>query len=45
VSPRWRYIHTHFGIGYRLAAEALDPPATAAGAPEQADLETVAAAL
>jgi DNA-binding response OmpR family regulator len=20
-SPRWRYIHTHFGIGYRLAAE------------------------
>jgi DNA-binding response OmpR family regulator len=21
VSPGWRYIHTHFGIGYRLAAE------------------------
>lgn len=20
-SPRWRYIHTHFGIGYRLSAE------------------------
>jgi len=20
-SPRWRYIHTHFGIGYRFAAE------------------------
>jgi DNA-binding response OmpR family regulator len=30
VSPRWRYIHTHFGIGYRLAAEPLDP---AAGGP------------
>ncbi len=25
VSPRWRYIHTHFGIGYRFAAESLDP--------------------
>ena len=34
VSPRWRYIHTHFGIGYRFAAESLDPqlnaPLTAA---------------
>jgi DNA-binding winged helix-turn-helix (wHTH) protein len=26
ASPRWRYIHTHFGIGYRFAAESLDPP-------------------
>ena len=24
ASPRWRYIHTHFGVGYRLAAEPLD---------------------
>ncbi|MDQ6751040.1 MAG: response regulator transcription factor [Actinomycetota bacterium] len=23
ASPGWRYIHTHFGIGYRLAPEAL----------------------
>ena len=23
ASPRWRYIHTHFGIGYRFAAESL----------------------
>jgi DNA-binding response OmpR family regulator len=30
ASPRWRYIHTHFGIGYRFAAESLD--AIAAGA-------------
>jgi len=31
ASPRWRYIHTHFGIGYRFAAESLDPqPAHAA---------------
>jgi DNA-binding response OmpR family regulator len=25
ASPGWRYIHTHFGIGYRFAAEALEP--------------------
>jgi len=24
VSPNWRYIHTHFGIGYRFAAELAD---------------------
>ncbi len=24
ISPRWRYVHTHFGIGYRFAAEPLD---------------------
>ena len=24
VSPGWRYIHTHFGIGYRFAAEPAD---------------------
>ena len=23
ASPQWRYIHTHFGIGYRFAAEAV----------------------
>jgi DNA-binding response OmpR family regulator len=27
ASPEWRYVHTHFGIGYRLAAEPV------AGAP------------
>jgi len=30
VSPEWRYIHTHFGIGYRFAAE----PASAVSAAE-----------
>jgi DNA-binding response OmpR family regulator len=30
VSPDWRYIHTHFGIGYRFAAE---PAGVAAPAP------------
>ena len=24
ASPDWRYIHTHFGIGYRFAAEPVD---------------------
>jgi DNA-binding response OmpR family regulator len=24
ASPDWRYIHTHFGIGYRFAPESLD---------------------
>jgi DNA-binding response OmpR family regulator len=35
ASPRWRYIHTHFGIGYRLAAEPLDavPEPVAQAAP------------
>jgi DNA-binding response OmpR family regulator len=23
-SPQWRYIHTHFGVGYRFAAEPVD---------------------
>lgn len=32
VSPRWRYIHTHFGIGYRFAPEALDAPVAAPAA-------------
>jgi DNA-binding response OmpR family regulator len=32
LSPRHRYIHTHFGIGYRLAAEPLDAPAPIADA-------------
>jgi DNA-binding response OmpR family regulator len=31
VSPGWRYIHTHFGIGYRFAAESLAPPLSEAG--------------
>jgi len=36
ASPAWRYIHTHFGVGYRFAPEPADgietaPPADAAG--------------
>jgi DNA-binding response OmpR family regulator len=25
TAPGWVYIHTHFGIGYRLSPEPLDP--------------------
>jgi DNA-binding response OmpR family regulator len=24
ISPAWRYVHTHFGVGYRFAAERDD---------------------
>ena len=30
ASPGWRYIHTHFGIGYRFAAEPVVDGAAAA---------------
>jgi hypothetical protein len=23
ISPGWRYVHTHFGVGYRFAAEPI----------------------
>jgi DNA-binding response OmpR family regulator len=39
ASPEWRYIHTHFGVGYRFAAElaAADPAGvTAASAASDA---------
>jgi DNA-binding winged helix-turn-helix (wHTH) protein len=48
ASPRWRYIHTHFGIGYRFAAESLDPlpePAVAPAAeaaPQPVEVEALA---
>jgi DNA-binding response OmpR family regulator len=38
ASPQWRYIHTHFGIGYRFAAEHHDAQQDEGAAPaEQAD--------
>lgn len=27
VAPEWRYIHTHFGIGYRFSPERVGEPA------------------
>jgi DNA-binding response OmpR family regulator len=41
VSPRWRYVHTHFGVGYRFAAEPAD--ATDAAPADAASEETTAA--
>ncbi len=26
TAPNWRYIHTHFGIGYRLTPERVEGP-------------------
>jgi DNA-binding response OmpR family regulator len=37
ASPGWRYIHTHFGIGYRFAAEPVAKLADRAGAPDAED--------
>jgi DNA-binding response OmpR family regulator len=31
VSPDWTYIHTHFGVGYRFAAEPVEESDLAAG--------------
>ena len=33
VSPPWRYIHTHFGVGYRFDPELRDADAPAPEAP------------
>ena len=30
ASPAWRYIHTHFGVGYRFAPEAVEKAAAGA---------------
>jgi DNA-binding winged helix-turn-helix (wHTH) protein len=46
-SPGWRYIHTHFGIGYRFAPESVDGVAdreSTAAAPESALGDETAAA-
>jgi DNA-binding response OmpR family regulator len=48
ASPQWRYIHTHFGIGYRFAPEPADgvelvAPMAEALAREAAEAEQAAA--
>jgi len=35
ISPAWRYVHTHFGVGYRFAPERTEPEAVR---PESAPL-------
>ncbi len=36
ASPGWRYIHTHFGVGYRFAPEIVDGPVPGLDAAEPA---------
>ena len=48
ASPAWRYIHTHFGVGYRFAPEPVDadgglPAAPVADVPAAPPAELVAA--
>jgi DNA-binding response OmpR family regulator len=45
ASPEWRYIHTHFGIGYRFAAEPADGAAPSEPLQEAADGPTPALAI
>ena len=34
LSPEWRYVHTHFGVGYRFSAEPAGEGTDGAAAPE-----------
>jgi DNA-binding response OmpR family regulator len=43
ASPGWRYIHTHFGIGYRFAAEIVEPGVPVAPAEAAAPAQPAAA--
>jgi len=43
ASPGWRYVHTHFGVGYRFAAERVDA-GNAARAGDEAGAARVAEA-
>lgn len=39
ASPGWRYIHTHFGVGYRFAPAPVEPPQEAAVAADGAGVD------
>jgi len=49
ASPGWRYVHTHFGVGYRFAAEPVDAtvpapapsPSAGGAAPSPADASLI----
>jgi DNA-binding response OmpR family regulator len=45
ASPSWRYIHTHFGIGYRFAAEAGEAAPAPDPAPSSRHEGTIASSL
>jgi DNA-binding response OmpR family regulator len=44
ASPGWRYIHTHFGIGYRFAAEPIVSSTSRRSSPEMRGLTTASRA-
>jgi len=44
ASPDWRYIHTHFGVGYRFSPEPVEGTAAAAAVAAPVDGATSAAA-
>lgn len=47
ASPEWRYIHTHFGVGYRFSAESvatLDVPDAPPELPAEPDVDAAAEA-
>jgi DNA-binding response OmpR family regulator len=41
ISPGWRYVHTHFGVGYRFAAESVGEEAGVEGAAGTGTVERV----
>jgi DNA-binding winged helix-turn-helix (wHTH) protein len=41
LSPQWRYVHTHFGVGYRFAAERADGTPVEQAASSEAPPEAV----
>ena len=49
LSPGWRYIHTHFGVGYRFHPESVDSPGsgteTGTGTGQDRDREGTRGAL
>ena len=44
ASPEWRYIHTHFGVGYRFSPEPVEGTAAAAAVAAPVDGATSAVA-
>jgi DNA-binding response OmpR family regulator len=45
ISPEWRYVHTHFGVGYRFAAEPVEGAAPTAPAAPAAPATPVASSV
>jgi len=45
ASPAWRYIHTHFGVGYRFAAVPAGGPERSDAAPKPEEAPDPAAGL